>query len=144
MAKEELSYWKGLRFERPWVRCWVRWAAKGGSWGGVGGRGNVSPVSDAHIPVSCGTEGHSHPPRLWLWNAVSELNAENIKWSSRRGLTSISYEQIGEVAKSWVLKQIWTKCSYCFEVKRANCRKEDCSAWNNAARLKAFSTELGR
>lgn len=110
------------------------------AWGG----GNVSPVSDAPIPVSYGTDGHSQPPRPWLWNAVSELNAKNIKWSSRSRLSTISYGQIGEVAKSCILKQIWTKCSYCFEVKRANCRKEDCSAWNNTARLKAYSTELGR
>lgn len=111
---------------------------------GVGGGGNVSPVSDAHIPVSCGTDGHSHPPRPWLWNAVSELNAKNIKWFNRSGLSSISYEWIREVAKSCILKQIWTKCSYHFEMKRANCRREDCSALNNAARLKAHSTELGR
>lgn len=107
---------------------------------GVEGGGNVSPVSESHIPVSYGTDGHSQPPR----NAVSELNAKNIKWSSRSGLSSISYEWIGEVAKSCILKQIWTKCSYCFEVKRANCRKEDCSAWTNATRRKAYSTELGR
>lgn len=31
-----------------------------------------------HIPVSYGTEGHSQPPRPWLGNAVSELNAKNI------------------------------------------------------------------
>lgn len=46
--------------------------------GGMGGGGNVIPVSDAHIPVSYGTEGHSQPPRPWLRNAVSELNAKNI------------------------------------------------------------------
>lgn len=39
----------------------------------------------------------------------------SIEWFSRSGLSSISDERIGEVAKSSILKQIWTKCSYHFE-----------------------------
>lgn len=142
---EELNCWKRLCFKRPWVRSWFRWAAK---WGGLEGGRRWQCEPRVWCSHSCVTRhrGTFTPTKVLAMKCSKWIKCQeySIKWFSRSGLSSISHEQIREVAKCCISKQIWTKCSYHFEVKRANCRKEDFSSWNNAARLKAYSTELGR